>query len=95
MTHPTKLLALFLAVAGSGSARHGASAVEPQTNCIPYFLKELYSAGRPAYARTLDYFKYRKPDDFENYRSFCKQQLLVKRHQGANLDQTERQKTAR
>ena len=42
----------------------------------PYFLPaELYNQGRPAYALTPDYFKYKKPEDFEKYREFCKNQL--------------------
>ena len=43
----------------------------------PYFLpRELYSVGRPKYdAAGNAYFKYRVPEDFENYRTFCKQQL--------------------
>lgn len=42
----------------------------------PYYLsRELYTVGRPAYHPIPDYFKYRKPEDFEKYRTFCKQQL--------------------
>ena len=42
----------------------------------PYYLpKELYNVGRPAYPQTPAYFKYVKPEDFEIYRNFCKQQL--------------------
>lgn len=43
----------------------------------PYYLpKELYNVGRPDYNPVPDYFKYRKPEDFEKYREFCKQQLI-------------------
>lgn len=42
----------------------------------PYYLpKELYNVGRPDYKSVPDYYKYRKPEDFEKYRDFCKQQL--------------------
>ena len=42
----------------------------------PYFLPpNLYNLGRPAYAQTPAYFKYSKPEDFEKYREFCKNQL--------------------
>jgi alpha-L-fucosidase len=41
----------------------------------PYYLpKELYNVGRPAYNPIPDYYKYSKPEDFEKYRDFCKQQ---------------------
>ncbi len=42
----------------------------------PYYLpKELYNVGRPAYNPLPAYYKYSKPEDFEKYRDFCKQQL--------------------
>lgn len=42
----------------------------------PYYLpRELYDVGRPAYPSTPSYYKYSKPEDFEKYRDFCKQQL--------------------
>ncbi len=42
----------------------------------PYFIpRELYRSARPDYAEMPAYFKYRKPEDFENYRKFCKNQL--------------------
>jgi len=42
----------------------------------PYFIpRELYRSARPDYAEMPEYFKYRKPQDFENYREFCKNQL--------------------
>lgn len=42
----------------------------------PYFIpRELYNSARPDYAENPDYFKYNKPEDFEKYREFCKQQL--------------------
>lgn len=42
----------------------------------PYFLpRDLYSQGRPAYAQTPEYYKFYKPEDFEKYRDFCKNQL--------------------
>ena len=42
----------------------------------PYFLPaNLYNQGRPVYAQTPEYFKYSKPEDFEIYREFCKNQL--------------------
>ena len=42
----------------------------------PYFLpRELYQMGRPAYAKKPAHFKYEKPEDFEHYRTFVKQQL--------------------
>lgn len=40
-----------------------------------YLPKELYAVGRPDYAETPAHFRYSKPEDFENYREFCKQQL--------------------
>ena len=43
----------------------------------PYYLpKALYEVGRPGYAATPAYFKYSKPEDFQKYRDFCKQQLV-------------------
>lgn len=42
----------------------------------PYFIpRELYRSARPDYAEIPAYFKYQKPEDFENYRQFCKNQL--------------------
>ncbi len=42
----------------------------------PYFIpRELYNSARPDYAATPGYLKYRKPEDFEEYRTFCKNQL--------------------
>ena len=42
----------------------------------PYFIpRELYNSARPDYPEIPDYFKYRKPEDFEKYREFCKNQL--------------------
>ena len=42
----------------------------------PYYIpREMYKVGRPAYSPTPEYFKYRKKEDFEKYREFCKQQL--------------------
>lgn len=42
----------------------------------PYFIpRELYKSARPDYAQIPDYFKYRKSEDFEKYREFCKNQL--------------------
>jgi alpha-L-fucosidase len=42
----------------------------------PYYLpKELYSVGRPGYPQPPAHFKYRRPEDFEQYRAFCMQQL--------------------
>ncbi len=42
----------------------------------PYFIpRELYQIGRPDYTETPAHFKYRKPEDFEIYRTFVKQQL--------------------
>jgi alpha-L-fucosidase len=42
----------------------------------PYFIpRGLYNSARPDYVESPDYFKYRKPEDFEKYREFCKQQL--------------------
>ena len=42
----------------------------------PYFLpREKYAQGRPAYAVRPEHFKYERPEDFEHYRDFCKQQL--------------------
>lgn len=42
----------------------------------PYFIpRELYKSGRPDYAEIPEYFKYQKPEDFEKYREFCKNQL--------------------
>jgi alpha-L-fucosidase len=42
----------------------------------PYFIpRELYRSARPDYTENSTYFKYRKPEDFENYREFCKNQL--------------------
>jgi alpha-L-fucosidase len=42
----------------------------------PYFIdNSLYKNARPNYPVKPDYFKYQKPDDFEKYREFCKNQL--------------------
>jgi alpha-L-fucosidase len=42
----------------------------------PYFIpRELYQSARPDYPEIPIYFKYRKPEDFEKYREFCKNQL--------------------
>lgn len=42
----------------------------------PYFIpRELYNSAWPDYPENPDYFKYNKPEDFEKYREFCKQQL--------------------
>ena len=42
----------------------------------PYYLpKELYEVGRPGYPTPPAHYLYRKPEDFERYRTFCKQQL--------------------
>lgn len=42
----------------------------------PYFIpRELYKSARPDYATIPGYYKYQKPEDFENYREFCKNQL--------------------
>jgi alpha-L-fucosidase len=42
----------------------------------PYFIpQELYNSARPGYKEIPAYFKYRKPEDFEKYREFCKNQL--------------------
>lgn len=42
----------------------------------PWFIpRELYKSARPGYAENPAYFKYRKPEDFEKYREFCKNQL--------------------
>lgn len=42
----------------------------------PYFIpRELYKSARPDYETIPEYFKYQKPEDFENYREFCKNQL--------------------
>ena len=42
----------------------------------PFFIpRELYKQARPDYAQAPAYFKYHKPEDFENYRAFVKQQL--------------------
>lgn len=42
----------------------------------PYFIPtELYAMARPHYPQLPGYFQYRKPQDFERYRDFCKQQL--------------------
>ena len=40
-----------------------------------YLPKEMYNVGRPGYKSIPDYYKYSKPEDFEKYRDFCKQQL--------------------
>jgi alpha-L-fucosidase len=43
----------------------------------PYFIpRELYAVGRPAYAEQPGHYRYRRPEDFERYREFCKQQLV-------------------
>jgi len=42
----------------------------------PYFIdNSLYKNARPNYATKPNYFKYQKPEDFEHYRQFCKDQL--------------------
>jgi alpha-L-fucosidase len=42
----------------------------------PYFIpRELYKSARPEYPEIPEYFEYRKPEDFEIYRQFCKNQL--------------------
>jgi alpha-L-fucosidase len=42
----------------------------------PYYLpRRLYAVGRPAYAAPPAHYRYEKPEDFERYRAFCKQQL--------------------
>lgn len=43
----------------------------------PYTMPtNLYKQARPHYKVMPDYFKYQKSEDFENYREFCKQQLI-------------------
>ena len=42
----------------------------------PYSLPtNLYKQARPHYLKTPDFYRYRKPEDFEIYRDFCKKQL--------------------